>query len=55
MAVYTNLQSIKRLTNSSLTSIIDVTNLNFKNLSNANLEFLDNINYDYNNDCFTIS
>lgn len=46
MAVYTNLQSIKRLTNSSLTSIIDVTNLNFKNLSNANLEFLDNINYD---------
>lgn len=46
MAVYSNIESIKRLTNSSLTSVIDVTNLNFKNLADANLEFLNNINYD---------
>jgi adhesin HecA-like repeat protein len=46
MAVYSNIESIKRLSNSSLTSIIDVTNLNFKNLANANLEFLNNIKYD---------
>ena len=46
MLVYQNLQSIKRLTNSSLTSLIDVTNLNFKKLSDSNLEFLNNINYD---------
>jgi len=46
MAVYNNLQTIRRLTNSSLTSLIDVTNLNFKSLSDANLEFLNNINYD---------
>jgi len=46
MLVYQNLQSIKRLTNASLTSLIDVTNLNFKKLSDSNLEFLNNINYD---------
>ena len=46
MAVYNNLKSIRRLTNSSLTSLIDVTNLNFKSLSEANLEFLNNISYD---------
>ncbi len=46
MAIYNNLETIRRLTNASLTSIIDVTNLNFKNLSDANLEFLNNINYD---------
>lgn len=45
MAVYKNLQTIRRLTNSSLTSLIDVTNLNFKSLSDANLEFLNNISY----------
>ena len=45
MAVYNNLQTIRRLTNSSLTSLIDVTNLNFKSLSDANLEFLNNISY----------
>lgn len=45
MAVYSNIESIKRLSNSSLTSIIDVTNLNFKNLASANLEFLNNIKY----------
>jgi hypothetical protein len=46
MAVYNNLQTIRRLTNASLTSLIDVTNLNFKSLSDANLEFLNNISYD---------
>jgi hypothetical protein len=46
MAVYTNLQTIRRLSNASLTSLIDVTNLNFKSLSDANLEFLNNISYD---------
>ena len=46
MLVYQNLESIKRLTNASLTSVIDVTNLNFKKLSDSNLEFLNNINYD---------
>lgn len=46
MAVYKNLGSIRRLTNASLTSLIDVTNLNFKSLSDANLEFLNNISYD---------
>jgi hypothetical protein len=46
MAVYDKLGTIRRLTNSSLTSLIDVTNLNFKNLSEANLEFLNSINYD---------
>lgn len=46
MAIYNNLQTIRRLTNASLTSLIDVTNLNFKNLSDANLEFLNNISYD---------
>ena len=46
MAVYNNLQTVRRLTNASLTSLIDVTNLNFKSLSDANLEFLNNISYD---------
>ena len=45
MAVYSNIESVKRLSNSSLTSIIDVTNLNFKNIASANLEFLNNIKY----------
>ena len=54
MAVYTNLESIRRLTNSSLTSIIDVTNLNFKNLSAANLEFLNNISYNEITNSFSV-
>lgn len=45
MSIYNNLQKIKKLTNSSLTSIIDITNLNFNILSKANLDFLENINY----------
>ena len=54
MAVYNNLTSIRRLTNSSLTSLIDVTNLNFKSLSEANLEFLNNISYDENTNSFSV-
>jgi hypothetical protein len=46
MAVYKNIESVRRLTNASLTSLIDVTNLNFKSLADANLEFLNNISYD---------
>lgn len=46
MAVYKNIESIRRLTNASLTSLIDVTNLNFKSIADANLEFLNNISYD---------
>ena len=46
MLVYKNIESIRRLTNASLTSLIDVTNLNFKSLADANLEFLNNISYD---------
>lgn len=46
MPIYDNLEGIRRLTNASLTSIIDITNLNFRDLSDANLEFLNNIAYD---------
>ena len=46
MPVYNNLKAVRKLTNSSLTSIIDITNLNFTSLSSANLEFLNNIKYD---------
>ena len=46
MSVYNNLNSVKKLSNSSVTSIVDVTNLNFKKLSDANLKFLSNIKYD---------
>ena len=45
MPIYNNLKAIRRLTNSSLTSVIDITNLNFRSLSDANLEFLNNIKY----------
>jgi hypothetical protein len=54
MAVYNNLKAIRRLTNSSLTSIIDITNLNFRSLSDANLEFLTNIGYDETLNAFTL-
>jgi hypothetical protein len=46
MSIYSNLEDIRKLSNASLTSIIDVTNLNFKSISDANLEFLTNISYD---------
>jgi hypothetical protein len=55
MAVYDNLQTIRRLTNASLTSLIDVTNLNFKSLSDANLEFLSNISYDEVANSFSVN
>lgn len=54
MAVYKNLGSIRRLTNASLTSLIDVTNLNFKSISDANLEFLNNISYDEVTNSFSL-
>jgi hypothetical protein len=46
MAIYKNLESIRKLSNSSLTSIVDITNLNFRSLADANLEFISNISYD---------
>jgi len=54
-SIYTNLEGIRQLSNSSLTSIIDVTNLNFKNLSNANLTFLKNIKYDESANDLTVN
>lgn len=45
MSIYKNLESIRKLSTSSLTSIIDITNLNFNNLSDAVLEFLNKIQY----------
>jgi hypothetical protein len=54
MSIYNNLNDIRRLTNSSLTSIIDVTNLNFNSLSDANLEFLSNIQYNETTNSFSL-
>lgn len=45
MAIYSKLSNIRRLTNSSLGSIIEVSNLNFNDLSLALLEFLNNVSY----------
>jgi hypothetical protein len=45
MAVYSGFEDIRTLSNASLTSIIDVTNLNFKGISESNLEFLNNVSY----------
>jgi hypothetical protein len=55
MPVFNNIQSIRRLTNSSLTSIIDVTNLNFKSLSEGLLEFLNKIEYNETLNSFKVS
>lgn len=55
MSIESRLQNIKKLSNSSLTSIIDVTNLNFKNLSEANLDFLSNINYNETSNSFSVN
>jgi hypothetical protein len=49
------LEDIKKLSNSSLTSIIDVTNLNFKNLAEAGLSFLNTIEYDESTNSFTVN
>lgn len=46
MAVYSGYEDIRTLSNASLTSIIDVTNLNFKSISESGLKFLNNISYD---------
>lgn len=55
MSIYTNLSSTRQLSTSSLTSIVDITNLNFKSLSAATLEFLNNISYDETNNNFTVN
>jgi len=55
MSIYTNLNSTRKLTTSSLTSIVDITNLNFKTLSAATLEFLTNIKYDETTNDFTLN
>lgn len=46
MAIESKLSNIRKLTNASLNSIIDITNLNFKDLSEATLLFLDTIDYE---------
>ena len=46
MAIYSKLSNAKKLTNSSLGAIIDVSNINFTDISSAVLEFLKNISYD---------
>jgi hypothetical protein len=55
MSIYTNLNSTRQLTTSSLTSIVDITNLNFKSLTAATLEFLNNIKYNETNNSFTVN
>lgn len=55
MSIYSNLESIRQLSNSSLTSILDVTNLNFKSLSDANITFLNNIEYDEDANNFKVN
>jgi hypothetical protein len=45
MAIYSKLSNIRKLTNSSLGSIVEVSNLNFNDLSLALLEFLNNVSY----------
>ena len=46
MPVYSNIKSVRSLTNASLTSIVDITNLNFNSLASGILTFLGNIKYD---------
>lgn len=46
MPIYNKLEGIRKLSNSSLTALVDVTNINFRDLSAATLEFLKNIKYD---------
>ena len=55
MAVYQKLQEVRRLTNASLISIIDVTNLNFNSLSSGVLEFLTKINYNETANSFSLA
>ena len=53
--IYSTLKGIKKVSNSSLTSLIDITNLNFQSLSSANLDFLTAINYDTENNKFSVN
>lgn len=53
MSIYSNLEGIRKLSTASLTSIVDVTNLNFKSLSDAVLGFLKNINYNETTNSFS--
>ena len=55
MAVYQKLQEVRRLTNASLISIIDVTNLNFTSFSSGVLEFLNNISYNETTNSVTLN
>jgi len=54
MPVYNKLSAVRKLSNSSLTSIIDITNLNFADLSSATLEFLNKINYNETTNSFSV-
>ena len=45
MAIYSKLSNVRNLTSSSLGSIIDVSNLNFTDISSAILEYLNSISY----------
>jgi hypothetical protein len=54
MSVYNKLSTVRKLSNSSLTSIIDITNLNFADLSSAILEFLKNIEYNETTNSFSV-
>ena len=53
MPIYNKLSAVRKLSNSSLTSIIDITNLNFADLSSATLEFLNKINYNETTNSFS--
>ena len=55
MSIYTKLSSTRQLTTSSLTSIVDITNLNFRSLSSATLDFLNNIQYEETTNSFTLN
>ena len=48
MTIYSKLSNVRKLTNSSLNSIIDVSNLNFNDIADATLEFLNNVSYNEN-------
>lgn len=54
MPIYNNLEGIRKLSNASLTSIVDITNLNFKSISDANLEFLNKISYNESVNSFSV-
>lgn len=53
MSIYSKLEGIRKLSNSSLTSIVDVTNLNFSSVSDAVLGFLKNVSYNEDTNSLT--